>query len=376
MEVIEVNRAKRRDVRDFINLPFSIYRDIPQWVPPLMSGERSRFRADYAFYKHSEAAFFLVRDENKKALGRVAVLNHRPHNEYRHKRDALIYLYEAVDDHEVARLLFDAVEAWARRRGLDRLVGPKGFLTGDSLGLLVEGFDHRPAMGVGYNPAYYVEHWETVGGMVKEVDYVSGYVAQADLVYPERIRRIAEKIRERRGFYVPAFKTKAQVRQYARVIQRAYNQAFASVWAYTPIPDEELEALIGRLVIIAKPELMKLIFKGGELIGFSFAHPDLSAAIQRIKGRLYPFGWLALLRERRRTEWLNLNGNAVLPAYQGLGANAILYDELFKTVLGSPYRHVDVVQMQEDNTRMLADLVETTKAKVYKRHRVYKKELG
>ncbi len=376
MEIIEVNRAKRRDVRDFINLPFSIYRDIPQWVPPLMSGERARFRADYAFYKHSEAAFFLVRDKNQKAVGRIAVLEHRPHNEYRHNRDALIYLYEAVDDHEVARLLFDAVEKWARRREMDRLVGPKGFLTGDSLGLLIEGFEHRPAMGVGYNPAYYVEHWETVGGMVKEVDYVSGYVAQSDLVYPERIRRIAEKIRERRGFYVPTFKTKAQVRKYARVIQRAYNQAFASVWAYTPIPDEELEALIGRLVIIAKPELMKLIFKDEELIGFSFAHPDLSAAIQRIKGRLYPFGWLALLRERGRTDWLNLNGNAVLPAYQGLGANAILYDELFKTVLGSPYKHVDVVQMQEDNTRMLADLIETTGAEIYKRHRVYKKLLG
>ncbi|MBN1123221.1 MAG: hypothetical protein JXJ17_19270 [Anaerolineae bacterium] len=377
LEVIEVNRANRRDVRDFIHLPFEIYRDIPQWVPPLMPSERARFRPDFAFFKHSEAAFYLVRDANRKAVGRVAVLEHRPHNDYRHNRDALIYLYEAVDNHDVAQLLFDAVETWARQRELDRLVGPKGFLTGDSLGLLVDGFEHRPAMGVGYNPAYYVEHWETVGGMEKEVDYVSSYIAQADLFYPERIRRIAEKIRERRGFYVPAFKTKAQVRRYARVIQQAYNQAFASVWAYTPIPDEELEALISRLVIIATPELMKIIFnKDEELIGLSFAYPDLSAAIQRTRGRLYPFGWLALVLERRRTDWLNLNGNAVLPAYQGLGANAILYDELFKTVLGSSYKHVDIVQMQEDNTRMLADLAEATGAEVYKRHRVYRKWLG
>lgn len=160
------------------------------------------------------------------------------------------------------------------------------------------------------------------------------------------------------------------------MIQQAYNQAFATVWAYTPIPDEELEALIGRLVIIATPELMKIIFnRDGELIGLSFAYPDLSAAIQRIKGRLYPFGWLALLRERRCTDWLNLNGNAVLPAYQGLGVNAILYDELFKTVLGSRFKHIDVVQMQEDNLMMNSDLIETIGRNFYKRHRVYKKEL-
>jgi hypothetical protein len=380
MNIVEVNTearpGMRRDVRDFIHLPFTIYRDIPQWVPPLLPGERARFEPDYAFYRHSEAAFFLARDEAGRAVGRLAVLEHRPHNAFRGKRDALLYLYEAVDDERVAGALFEAAEGWARARGLTRLVGPKGFMTGDGLGLLIEGFDHRPALGIPYNPPYYVRHWEGVGGMVKEVDYLSAYAAVEGFVYPERIGRIAGKIRERRGFSVPTFNSKAELRAYAEPLKDAYNSAFVKLWSYTPIPEGELDAIVERLFTIADPRLMKVILKDGEVAGFQFAYPDLSAAFQRVGGRLWPFGWLALLRERRRTDWLNVNGNAILPRFQGSGANAVLYDEMLHILMNHPrFQHVDLVQVQEDNTRMLADLKALLPLDVYKRHRVYSKAL-
>ncbi len=127
MIINEVQRHNRRDVHAFIHLPFAIYRDIPQWVPPLLPGEWARFKPSFSFYKHSEAAFFLVRDDGGRPVGRVAVLEHRPHNAYRGAKDALLYLYEAIDDDTVAGLLFEAAERWARARGLTRLVGPKGF---------------------------------------------------------------------------------------------------------------------------------------------------------------------------------------------------------------------------------------------------------
>ena len=125
MHVTEVNPRNRRDVKDFLKLPFYIYKDIPQWVPPLMPGERARFKPDYAFYTHSDAVFFLVQDDTGRAVGRIAVLEHRPHNDYRSSKDALLYLYESTDDDEVARSLFKAAEDWARSRGLNRLTGPK-----------------------------------------------------------------------------------------------------------------------------------------------------------------------------------------------------------------------------------------------------------
>jgi GNAT superfamily N-acetyltransferase len=381
MNIVELNAearpGQRRDVRDFLHLPFTLYRDVPQWVPPLLPGERARFRPDYAFYRHSEAAFFLVRDEGGRAVGRLAVLEHRPHNAFRGKRDALLYLYEAVDDERVARALFEAAEGWARARGLTRLVGPKGFMTGDGLGLLVEGFAHRPALGIPYNPPCYVRQWEEVGGMVKEIDYLSAYAAVEGFVYPERIGRIAGRIRERRGFSVPTFTSKAELRAYVEPLKDAYNSAFVKLWSYTPIPEGELDAIIARLFTIADPRLMKVILKDGEVAGFQFAYPDLSVAFQRIKGHLWPFGWLALLRERRRTDWLNVNGNAILPKYQGGGANAVLYDEMLHILMGHPqFKHVDIVQVQETNTRMLADLKALLPLDVYKRHRVYSKVLG
>lgn len=376
MHLHEVKPFNRRDIWDFLNLPFKIYRDFPQWVPPLMPGERARFRADFPFYKHSEAVFYLVRDERGEPVGRVAVLEHRPHNEYRDHQDALLYLYEAIDDDAVAGLLFEAAAGWARSRGLDRLVGPKGFLTGDGLGLLVEGFEHAPAIGIPYTPPYYIRHWEQIGQTEKAVDYLSVMVSRESYVYPERVRQLAAKMRQRRNFRVPLFKTRRELLAYADQIQTAYNSAFADLWAYTPIPDGDMRAIVKRMLDIADPSMIKLIFKDDDLIGFQFAYPDISAGIRHINGRLWPLGWIVLLLERKRTKWLNINGNAILPQYQGLGANTILYDEMAKTLLDNhQFDYADLVQVQEDNMRMLADLTAMTGARPHKRHRVYHRQL-
>lgn len=378
MHLIEVQPSSRRDVQHFIHLPFDIYQDIPQWVPPLLPGETRRFSPDYAFYKHSEAAFFLVRGDTGKAVGRIAVLEHRPHNAYRHTQDALLYLYEAHDDDEIARMLFDAAETWARARGLKRLVGPKGFLTvGEGLGMLVEGFEHRPAFGIPYNPAYYVRQWEEIGGMAKEIDYLSGLVCRDSYTYPAELHELAERVKQRRGFTVPCFRSKKDLLACVPAVQKAYNSAFANLWSYTPIPDEDMQGLVDKLLVVAEPEMLKLIFKGDEVIGFVFAYPDVSAGLQRIKGRLWPFGWLALMIEKRRTHWLNLNGNAILPQYQGLGANIVMYDELAKTLVqATQFDYVDLVQVQEDNINMLSDLGKMMILTLHKRHRVYKKTLA
>lgn len=378
MRIIDVQSTSRRDVRHFVNLPFDLYKDIPQWVPPLLPGEYKRFSRDYPFYKHSEAAFFLVRDDSGKAIGRIAVLEHRPHNQYRDSRDALIYLYEAQDNDEVARLLFDAAESWAKARGLKRLVGPKGFLTvGEGLGMLVEGFEYRPAFGIPYNPAYYVRQWEQIGEMTKEVDYLSGFLHRDSYTYPPDLHELAERVKQRRGFAVPIFKSKEELLACVPAVQKAYNVAFADLWSYTPIPDEDMQGLVDKLLVVAEPEMLKLIFKGDEVIGFVFAYPDISEGLQRTRGRLWPFGWLILMLEKRRTRWLNLNGNAVLPQYQGLGANIVMYDEMAKTLIkATQFDYVDLVQVQEDNVKMLSDFAKMMVLTLHKRHRIYQKAIS
>jgi len=317
-----------------------------------------------------------VRDAHGRPVGRIAVLEHRPHNAYRGAHDALLYLYEAIDDDRVAGSLFEAAEGWARARGLGRLVGPKGFMTGDGLGLLVEGFDLRPAFGIPYNPPYYARQWEQVGGMQKEVDYVSGILRRETFSYPERLQRLVEKVKIRMGFHVPDIRSRADLMVYAERLKEAYNSAFVTVWSYTPIPDGELETIVKRLFTFADPRLIKLIFKGEELAGFTLAYPDISAALHRTKGELWPFGWLAILLEKNRTDYCDVNGNAVLPKFQGMGANVLLYDNITSTLIHSRFQAAELIQVQETNVRMMGDLVNYFQHGFDKRHRVYSRSLG
>jgi hypothetical protein len=272
-------------------------------------------------------------------------------------------------------MLFDAAAAWGCAKS-GSFAGTKGFLTGDGIGLLVEGFEHRPAIGIPYNLPYYVRQWEDVGAFAKVVDWVSAGVIKQGYEYPETMREMATKIRERRDFHVPSFKTRREIRKYIPSLRGAYNSAFAHLWAYTPIPDGELEASFDRLFLITEPSMVKLIFKEEELIGFHLAYPDISAAIQRQKGELWPFGWIDLLLEKRRTKSVNFFANGILPQYQGLGANAIIYDELAKTLLDSRYEYGEFIQVQETNSRMLSDIERLAPLKITKRHRVYERVLG
>ena len=155
MKITRIDLANRQQVSDFLTLPFHIYRDIPQWVPPLRMDERRRLDTKrHPFYRHSQAGFFLAY-EGARALGRLAVLDNRLYNDYNHEQTAFFYLFECEQAPAAAQGLFEAAFDWARARGLTKVLGPKGFTVLDGFGLLVKGFEHRPAFGMPYNPPYY-----------------------------------------------------------------------------------------------------------------------------------------------------------------------------------------------------------------------------
>jgi hypothetical protein len=374
MQIHQIDTGRRSDVRQFIRFPFELYDDCPQWVPPLIPEMTLALDRDkYPFYRNSEADFFTAKSKGK-TLGRIAAIENRPYNAFHGTKIAFFYYFDVVQDVQASRMLFDAAFEWARARGLDTMYGPNGLLRADGHGLLVEGFEHRPAIGIAYNYAYYGDLVEDAG-FVKSHDYFSGHlVAGYDL--PQRFYEIAERVKERRGLRVRSFRSRDELLTLAPVLHRIYEQAFVQVWGYYPVDQQEIETLIERISAIADPHLIKVVLKEEEPIGFIIAYPDVSSAIQRIKGRLWPLGWLQLLLERRRTEWVNFNGVGVLPKYQGVGANAVLYTELANTFKhnASRFRHGDVVQVAETNMHSLGD---ATAANItwYKRHRVYRRTL-
>jgi hypothetical protein len=229
-------------------------------------------------------------------------------------------------------------------------------------------------MGIPYNYPYYQDLVREVG-FEKELDYYSGYLS-ADYEMPQRIHDIADKVKERRGFWVRSFRSKAQLRRLVPAVHAIYQQAWVQVWGYYPVSQQEIAALIGRIQLIADPRLIKVVMREKEAIGFVFAYPDISAAIQRTGGRLWPLGWLQLLIEAKRTQWVDFNGVGVLPQYQGAGANALLYSELYKTFTNNRFRfeHADFVQVAENNYHSLGD-ANVLGISWYKRHRVYRRAL-
>ncbi|MBN2003289.1 MAG: hypothetical protein JXA21_08030 [Anaerolineae bacterium] len=329
-------------------------------------------RRRHPFYKHSDAAFFVAESEGD-TLARVAVLENRRYNAFNQSKVAFFYYFDTVDDTDAAVAVLDAAAYWARQRGLDRLLGPKGLLRSDPYGILVEGFEYDAALSMPYNYDYYPRLVETAG-FEKLLDYLSGYVERG-MRLPERLVRMVDKIKQRYGFEVRSFRNKRELQRLVPQIQRINNEAFTDVWGYYPIDTDEVEMISKQLLTIADPRFIKVVVSGDEIAGFLFIFPDISKALRETRGRLWPLGWIKVLQAFQTTQRLSGNGVGLLPQYQGMGASVLLYTEIFKTLVASRAMHCDVAQAMETNVKSLGDM-NLLGVNWYKRHRVYQRVLS
>jgi hypothetical protein len=369
-----VDTQSKAQVRRFISLPYRLYAGHPQWVPPLLvDAEIQLNRSKHPYYEHSDADFWVALRDGR-TIGRIAALENRRFNDYHKVRQAQFYLFECEDDAPAAAALFQQVFDWARRRGLDHVVGPKGFGVLDGYGLLVAGFEHRQMMTMmNYNYEYYPRLVEALA-FRKEVDFVSCYLSAEVFHMPERVNRVAQRAAEHSGLRILRFKDKKELIAWSDRIGKAYNDAFVNNWEYYPLTEHEIKFLVDNLMIVADPKLIKIIAHGEDVVGFLFGFPDLSAALQRARGHLFPFGLVDLLLEMRRTKWIAMNGAGILPEFQGRGGNALLYSEMEKTMAEFHFKHADLTQIAETAVQMRQDLVNVG-GKPYKNHRVYRREV-
>src|SRR4030066_439062 len=328
----QVYNSIKADVRRFVRIPYRLVANHPQWVPPPYGdAELQLNKQKHPFYEHSFADFFIANRDGRD-VGRIGALEYTRFNEYHNTHKAAFYLFECEDDQEAANALFDRVFEWAHKRNLDTVIGPKGFGALDGYGIQVEGFQHRQLMTMmNYNYPYYQRLVENIG-FEKEVDFVSCYLHRDVFHLPERIHRIAERVRHRGQFGVVTFNKKSELRAWANRIGRAYNKAFVNNWEYAPLTDREIQQVLDNILLIADPRLIKITTFNQEAVGFLFGFPDLSAALQRAKGRLSPLNIIDLILELRRTKGGAMNGGGVLPEYKGRGGNALLYIEMEKTL--------------------------------------------
>ncbi|MCJ7734483.1 MAG: hypothetical protein MUP11_08035, partial [Anaerolineales bacterium] len=353
-------------------LPFDLYENNSFWVPQMRADSRKILdKNNHPFYQHSDADFFIAED-NGKPIGRIAAISNSRSNQSNTLNTVFFYFFESIDDQNVSGALFDEVFNWAKTGGHNQVYGPKGLLQGDGIGMLVDGFDHIPAVGIPYNFPYY-DKLVKAAGFKKKFDYFSGYV-DTTVGLSDKVKRVAEKVQKRSGFWVRKFDTKQELLSIAPELRHVYNGAFSGSEGFSPITEEEIIVIAKRILSLADPRLIKLVYKGDKIIGFLFSYPNICRGLQKTNGRLLPFGWFHIMREFKTTKYMDSNGIGILPEYQGLGSTAVMYSELEKTFREFNFAHVETVQTREDNIASLGESSNFVMNWV-KTHRVYELDL-
>lgn len=375
VKIEQIDTSNNRQVNEFVQFQYDLYKGVPQFCPPFFNDIKLMLnRKKHPFYEHSDADFFVARDETGKMLGRIAIMENKPFNQYHKVTKAQFYLFDCVDDQEAAQALFDKAAEWAKARGLTDIVGPKGFSAFDGYGILIEGFEHHQMMTMmNYNFPYYAKLLENIG-FTKEVDFVSCYMASENFKIPEKAKEISKIVQQRGTFKVLKFKNKRELMKRAWDLGLAYNDTFVNNWEYYPLTKGEVQLLLDNLLVVADPKLIKLIEHDGKIVGFLLAFPDITEALQRHGGKITPLGMLDMLRELKKTKWVSVNGAGVLPEYHGRGGNALLYDEMEKTIREFGFDHAEFTQVAETAVQMRKDLINLG-GQPYKNHRIFYKSL-
>lgn len=372
MIIREANPSNRSDVKKFIDLPFNLYGGSEFWVPPMLSDMKAVFRKDvHPFYRHSEAVFFIA-EEQGEIMGRIAVMNNRMYNRSHKTNAALFYFFDVYpddDEEEATQKLFKAAATWARERGLSQILGPLGFHALDGRGVLVEGFDVLPATGIPYNYEYYAPLIEE-NGFRKKSDFLSGTMKYQD--FPEWFYKIKERSKER--FWIKSFSDKKEILQWTEKLRLIYNQTFTELFDHYEMSKEEMDFAVKRLIDIADARLIKVMMKDDVPAGFILLYPNIVKGIKKAQGKLWPLGWLHLLRELKATKRVDFNGVATLPKYRGLGGDTVLYSALRESFEAGGFLEGEIIQIEEDNKKSLGE-ANLLKVNWCKRHRVYIKDL-
>ena len=368
MNRIEIRTVvSKKDTEEFVRLPWAIYKDYPQWVPPLLMDRRKLIdREKNPFYKHSEAEFFLAYRDGHVA-GRIgAILNHN-HNREHKENIGFFGFFECVNDQSVADALFKAAREKLKKYGVTAVRGPANPSVNDEYGLLVDGFDLPPVVLMTYNPPYYAELIERAG--FRKVKDLYSYGLSQETVMSERLERISRMVKEREGL---TFRTlnmddfKGEVDR----IKSLYNRAWMYNWGAVPMTDEEFDCLAKDLKPVIVPELVIIAEYKEEPIGFALSLPDLNVALKHNKrGWLIP-GFFCLMRYRKKIHSVRIVVLGVVRERLNTGAANVLFYETAKRGMKLGYYTGEAGWVLEDNVRMIR-AAEFMNGKRYKTYRIY-----
>ena len=352
IEIRELEPSKK-NLRAFTRFQIDLYDGNPYYVPPMIYDDIQTLSPDMnpASEFCEQVLFMAFRDG--KPVGRVAGIINRQVNEKTREKTARFGFIDFVDDHEVSASLMKAVEKWARQKGMNRMIGPLGFTDLDHEGMLVEGFDELSTMATIYNYPYYPSHLEKLG-YKKESDWVEFLMEVPDAV-PERYNRIADIVKAKFGLKVVKYKSRKRVKkEYGHALFHLINEAYRDLYQYSQLTERQIEYYINQYLDLLNLDLLTLITdKNGRLVGVGISMPSMSRALQKSKGKLFPFGWIHLLRGLKgKNDRVDLLLVAVHPEYQNKGVNALLFQDLIPYYIANGYRYAESNPEMETNSKV------------------------
>ncbi len=361
----------KKDLKQFIELPYRLYKDDPVWVPPLRSEQAGQFDPKRnPMLARSECELFLL-EEDRRVIGRVSAFTDPVALEHWQQPIGLFGSYECAGDAAAGAMLLDAAREWLRQRGMTSMRGPWSFAS-QEWGLVVEGFQPAPVVMAPYNPPTYNDHLAAFG-LTKAKDLLAYYVDQREgYAIPERYLRLTDSVQQRYGVSVRHVDMK-RLEDEVGVIVEVANASLADNWGYYPVSEAEGRAMARDLKqVISARDVVIAEDRAGRAVGFAMAIPDINTLLRGMNGKLLPLGWLKLLLGLRHIRQVRLWAVGVVPEVQGKAVDALLYRALYEA-LSPEVERVEVNYVLEDNVRM-NNALRALGVKPLRRYRVY--EMG
>lgn len=370
VEIIET--TSEPDLKKFVKFPFHLYKNNKFWVPPIINDEiKVLLPSCNPAFEHCRAKFWLAA-KNGKISGRIGAIINEQFNSKSGLSQGRFTRLEFINDFEVSDALLNTAENWLLQNGVKTVLGPLGFNNLDHQGMLVEGFDHLPSVASEYHLPYYREHLEKAG-YEKEIDWIEFRLTLGKAPV-DKANRGAELIKKRFGFEVLHFKKIGELLPYTEAIFAILNDAFSDLPFVSPFTPQMIQFYKDKYIKILNPEFVKLVSLKGEPVGFIIGLPSLSEAMQKAKGKLFPFGFLHILRARKGKDVMDQMLTGVKKEVLATGAGVILMAEIQNQMLSKGMKYIETTGIFETNTNAISNWKNYENIQ-HKRKRCFRKEL-
>ncbi len=367
--------ASSDQLHQYVQFGIDLYKGNDCYVPPLIMDEVGTLSPDVnpAFDFCDAQSFMAFR--NGEPVGAITAIINKAYNEKTGEKLMRFGFVNFIDDKEVVDELFAAVEDWGRSRGMTEIVGPMGFSDMDHEGMLIDGFDELGTMATIYNYPYYPEHMDRMG-YKKDVDWVEYRMTVPDAI-PEKYARIADIVAKKYGLSVKKYTSRSKIKkEYGQAIFELVNEAYANLYGFVPLTPRQIEFYIKSYIDVLRLEDVCLVVDSdGKLVALGISMPSLSRALQKSKGKLFPFGWWPLLQAiRGKSDVVDLLLVAVKPEYQSRGVNALIFADLIPQYIKNGYKFAES-NLELEGNESVQKQWEYFERRQHRRRRAYRKKL-